>query len=517
MSTQQIDTVYPQYALGVLQKELPQSSALPNYLQVLWQNQTVTGKDGVSLSSGDPKSRTAQVLKALEQLNGANYVSNIDLTRQLFKTNTQHDSYFLNALDNQALNTGTNMAFSYNDLSNSYASVNSYINPADPTVLSYLDNLHQNGEIRANMSFDQKVTALYNHVINNFDYVQENNDAWAWAGETIAKGGGDCEDLTLLLHNLIYTQGLEDGLSADQLNQKINSVVGKHNQFGDHVYLEYTDAAGKTHALDSAMALQGTVENLDKLKTASDYRKNFDIYFTFNDQTATVIKKSEAQNIDNSSNRFIDLNQPEIQKELKNLYATQVLDKNDSPDETMVKLFNYFQKSFTVITSPTSQFSWNSLKDHAGSEKDINILFANLMGAAMQAAGVPESELNQRLGLAFCHDETKSYTFLKYTDESGTERFIDASNELLTYDLKITPQSALKMLEDIKNLGLPTQIADWPTAQQWDALGLKLNTNYLFWICAYKIAACKALTRNLACPDLWRKKTTPPIGGPPWL
>jgi len=79
------------------------------------------------------------------------------------------------------------------------------------------------------LSDAEKAESIINYVIQNYDYFSdEGGAAWRFAQDTIAGGGGDCEDLSILLAQLLNEAGLDAQLYVDlgSKNAQGHVVVG---------------------------------------------------------------------------------------------------------------------------------------------------------------------------------------------------------------------------------------------------------------------------------------------------
>lgn len=83
-----------------------------------------------------------------------------------------------------------------------YDKVNNVVNPSDKEVMNVVEKIKE--------KFGSNYTSY--HILASFDYVRKNinyvddpkgRDYWSPSGETIKKGGGDCEDQSILFCSLI--------------------------------------------------------------------------------------------------------------------------------------------------------------------------------------------------------------------------------------------------------------------------------------------------------------------------
>ena len=125
-------------------------------------------------------------------------------------------------------------------------------------------------EALANYSLAQKINIEVN---NTFKYVKDIDnygrpDYWATPSEFEYKGTGDCEDYAIYK----YFKLLEYGVDKDLLR----FVVGKSKSTGNyHLVLLYSDLI-----LDN---------NVDRLRTIGDFRKNYEISYSFDEYDYTEV------------------------------------------------------------------------------------------------------------------------------------------------------------------------------------------------------------------------------------
>ena len=70
-----------------------------------------------------------------------------------------------------------------------------YYNISLPETESRLTGCH---------SLDEKLILLSDFVLMNIEYIEDNRDSWQTPEETINRGKGDCEDISLLWMWLVY-------------------------------------------------------------------------------------------------------------------------------------------------------------------------------------------------------------------------------------------------------------------------------------------------------------------------
>ncbi|MDD5455887.1 MAG: hypothetical protein PHV30_02505 [Candidatus Margulisbacteria bacterium] len=108
---------------------------------------------------------------------------------------------------NVQVNGGINEAYAYDGQQD--IKVTDFIDPDNAEVQKLLQKLKDEKVITEDMTDEQIISALYNYLTNNFNYITDKTgEGWQKADKTIAEGGGDCEDLSILLANLCYAAGV---------------------------------------------------------------------------------------------------------------------------------------------------------------------------------------------------------------------------------------------------------------------------------------------------------------------
>ncbi len=66
----------------------------------------------------------------------------------------------------------------------------------------------------ANLTAERRIQTIYSFVKMNFEFVadEENEDYWQYPNETLKRGKGDCEDLSILLASMLIQAGIQEGL-----------------------------------------------------------------------------------------------------------------------------------------------------------------------------------------------------------------------------------------------------------------------------------------------------------------
>ncbi|MDD4527291.1 MAG: transglutaminase domain-containing protein, partial [Candidatus Margulisbacteria bacterium] len=143
--------------------------------------------------------------------------------------------------------------------------VRSFIEADNPATQRIIELLRTEGILTFDMSNDEQVLAIYNHVVQNFDYIsdEETGLAWQTAESTIETGGGDCEDLTILFVDLCLAAGVNEEKLRVYVNQGSILVPG-------HVVAGYTMDNGETIRLDlTVRTSEQVVDSVIPLNTNS--------------------------------------------------------------------------------------------------------------------------------------------------------------------------------------------------------------------------------------------------------
>ncbi|MDR1997375.1 MAG: hypothetical protein LBQ83_03540 [Candidatus Margulisbacteria bacterium] len=188
------------------------------------------------------------------------------------------DSYY--TVEQRGGKTAVNNAYGYSELTGGYNSVDTYIEPDNPAILRLLDSIP--GLNDTALSTEEKLLKLYNYIIANFTYIPDARDDWGFVDETIARRGGDCEDLATLLASAMLALLLREGLDAETARSRVLAVAGQDALYGDHVFVEYLADDGNWYVFDAAMADKKTAGSLSELKQTKEL--DFRIYFRFNDK-----------------------------------------------------------------------------------------------------------------------------------------------------------------------------------------------------------------------------------------
>ncbi len=436
MSDLQITELYKSYIKEVLKRDdIGSGVNTQTYLEILEQNGFITSNvDSVQLSGSSTQSATSEVILGLED--EGNYILNDGtLSGSVLELDVNTDSFYIESLET-AQGTTVDAAFGYSDLTGAYALASSYIDPNDPMVLGLLALLKEKGIITEDMTADNRAIAAYNYVINHFDYIADYaGDDWNFCGETIAAQGGDCEDLAILLASLGMAVLIDGGMSYADANARFTAVAGTSSIYGDHVYVEYTDASGNKWVMDPAMARQGEISRLSQLQTAASWNTTFTTYFTFNDNSVDV--KAVAGEItdslpseDESGQSYIDPGSDAVQSFVDSLIELGLLSKGMTSDQIVVSLYNYITTKFERYASTGS--SWNfsdtTLQVLGGSVADLSILFLNTAIAAFQRFDAADASTSFTYSYGELNGE--AYAYVRYKDSEGYSRIIDIGGQM---------------------------------------------------------------------------------------
>lgn len=123
--------------------------------------------------------------------------------------------------------------------------VRSFIDSDSPEVQQIIELMRTEGILTSDMSEDEQVLAIYHYVVQNYEYIsdEETGLAWQTAESTIETGGGDCEDLTILFVDLCLAAGVKEESLRVFVEQGDNNTAG-------HVVAGYTMSSGEKISLD---------------------------------------------------------------------------------------------------------------------------------------------------------------------------------------------------------------------------------------------------------------------------
>ncbi|MFC1517637.1 transglutaminase family protein [Candidatus Margulisiibacteriota bacterium] len=477
-----ISEAYLNYLREVLRREDVNPAVRTSaYIEFVEQNGFLpAGVDAVDISSWKDPNKTSIFLKQLEE--DSNYILNDrDAYQDVLTVDTSTDSFFIEALE-IAPNTNIDAAFGYSDLTGTYHQASSYIDPYDPYVLQLLSLLKEKGLINGKTSADNRAKAVYNYILQYFDYIADNKgDDWNFAGETILAQGGDCEDLSILLVSLGIAALMDGGLSYGEASRRFTAVAGAHKIYGDHVYVEYIDGQDRRLVMDPSMGTQGILTSLDQLQTAESWEQMFVKYFIFNDNQIVVrpdsVAGSEQMPKEITSGRpYIDPNNMVIQSFVDELIGNGLLAQRMSTDKLVVDLYNYISTNFKLLENPRD--SWNfsdtTLNIKSGNVAELSMLFLNTAIAALHRFdGVDTTKIFK---LSYGKLDGADYAFIKYTDTEGVARVIDLGGKLNPpkdcYGLKPgdpNPFGVFAELNFLSPLKHPRAISDFDLSSELNA------------------------------------------------
>lgn len=385
-------------------------------------------------------SKTFSNLKNIQKLGveDANYILNLKQYDTEGAGITGTDSFYISAFDNEG--SYVDQAFGWSDLTGGFNSVDSYINPFDYSVIKTLDDFYAKNNLDGK-SIDQKVAALYNYVITNFSYVQENKDDWNFAGETVFQRGGDCEDLSILMASLGMALMINEGVSYEEANSRFAVVAGRDAKYGDHVYIDYTAEDGTKYVMDTATATQGNIGNVNELLRSAE-NTSFEVYFRFNDNQ---ILKEPLQVSENKS--YIDPNDSAIQKIVGNLKAQGLINEKMSAQEIALTIFRYFQDNFSYAQGQTTSINYG-LSASVGilNDETFSYMMMSTVLGALKEVGFDTQTIAQDMYVGFFKNEKEGTTGYAFVYEG---RVFDISNKLTT-DRKVSNLKDVPLLNSLE-------------------------------------------------------------------
>ncbi|MDR1323935.1 MAG: hypothetical protein LBK68_05805 [Candidatus Margulisbacteria bacterium] len=382
-----------------------------------------TASDSASLSRGF----TQRGQLSIEEDNGS-YIYNIKQYDVAGKVNSDNDSYYLVSYNGES--SFVDAAFGYSDLSSGYNSVDTYIDPFDPEISKLLTQIPELDNPK--LSAEEKLTKLYNYIIDNFNYVPEDKDDWNFVGETIFQRGGDCEDLSILLASAMIALLMNEGMDYQTANSRVSAVAGKHAVYGDHVFVEYLADDGQTYALDAAFAEQGNIAKLSDLKQVNEL--SFDVYFRFNDNKVFGTA-AQLEFLENNAKAYIDPTDPALSKFLAEFEGAMDL-SGLSMDEITAKLFNYIKTEYQCLDLQDVFPNQSLVIDtKAGASQNLALLAVNslLALAAKTGASLPNARVCEATDKA---SGEKQWVML-YQDSSGVDRVFDFSDKIVSPQLQL--------------------------------------------------------------------------------
>ncbi|MFC1751961.1 hypothetical protein ACFL96_00995 [Thermoproteota archaeon] len=141
-----------------------------------------------------------------------------------------------------------------------------YLVDPDATEIEFIINtMFQKGALSQSMSAEDIAKAVLAYMQGHFNYIRETKaldgrpmDYWQSIEETMARGGGDCEDLAILQASLLMNALKHKGYSQEQINTMVKLSAGylKYGAMGSvgHMAVKFSVGAGKNqnvYMLDS--------------------------------------------------------------------------------------------------------------------------------------------------------------------------------------------------------------------------------------------------------------------------
>lgn len=169
------------------------------------------------------------------------------------------------------------------------------VNPDSAAVADIVDALFRQGVLYTGMSDEEIAAVTLSYIQDNFDYKSDQiKDHWNSVEETIAAGGGDCEDLAILQASVLMLALKRTGQKDSDIREKVTLTAGYVTdrlglQAGHMVVTLNT--GGKTLALD-ATGRYGAMEfsklNMQKVMEFND--RLFIAHAPIDAQFATAIE-----------------------------------------------------------------------------------------------------------------------------------------------------------------------------------------------------------------------------------
>lgn len=144
-------------------------------------------------------------------------------------------------------------------------------------------------------SFDYRVQAISRYFFKNFKYIQGNRDFdyWLFPDETIAEGGGDCEDRAFLLAALLLASGISGYVVRVALGRLYDAEQKKSK---DHAWVMYRNEDGKWMCLEPLLLSKEARKVSKKLAIRKipprQPQYEYIPYFVFNDSHLWQIKNN---------------------------------------------------------------------------------------------------------------------------------------------------------------------------------------------------------------------------------
>lgn len=381
-------------------------------------------EQGLAVTSTDSSSISSTSAWYTAALDDPGYIRNLkayDL-QEIAVNNT--DSYYITAYDNEG--AFIDAAYGYSDLTQGFNAVENYINPFDPAVQQFVQSLYDEGIVAYDIAPDKQIVQLYNYIIKNFSYVAEAKDDWNFASETLYSKGGDCEDLSILLASAGLAVLLNAGLTYAEAEQKFTVVAGTHQQYGDHVFVQYLAGDNETYVLDPALAREGSVSRIDDFQKLSEL-KDFTVYFRFNDQQ--IIGDRSA--IEQPGAQYIDPSLPLISRYADMVAEAIGLSGQETLDQLFIQTANYLRTHVMCPAGLPGCDLQNVVELGVGSSESLSVLMTDVFLALAQKQGYALTDIQSRIGVLQIKKDGRTETAVAYRDELGIERLVDFTDSII--------------------------------------------------------------------------------------
>jgi|GEM_PF-3523380 len=339
---------------------------------------------------------------------------------------------------------------------NSVEDIDTYVDPFDPSVANLLQTLKDDGVITDDMTADEIAAAVYNYLIENFDYMSDGStDIWATVSQTISRGGGDCEDLSFLLGSLLMAALIDCGMTYNEAQDRVQGAGVNLDNGQGHIYVAYTADDGSVRVLDPTM--DSAISNINSADVANLSSKN--VLFTFDDSSVAVVGDPDdimafAPSYNYSINFYpgtylgAPYNDPyaQLTTQLVNLMVMGgILNDSMSEDEIAAAIFNYIMDNFVskfngrsfygigstsygaysgifsiFVVNSGGWFGWNSASiDFSGLHTFLEQMIESTL---VRLCGMSPQEADARVSLMTAPD---GHLYVSYTDSSGVSRVLD--------------------------------------------------------------------------------------------
>ena len=188
--------------------------------------------------------------------------------------------------------------------------IRSFVTPGNAVVQQYLDKIVKNwGDhdklrfyARRTSDFDFRAFSIFNW-FSNLSYLRSNRefDQWLFPEESIARNGGDCEDLSFLLASLL----IDSGISRDCVRVALGRVIDhqdKGKEPHDHAWVMYQLEVGAWQIFDPLAKVQQnkspSMKNKKSVKNTITGLMQEDLeyvpFFVFNSDHLWRVRSSQA-------------------------------------------------------------------------------------------------------------------------------------------------------------------------------------------------------------------------------